>query len=466
MDYLPVFMDIRDRPCLLAGGGEVALRKATLLARAGARIVVVAPEICEALRGLIESQGGVIHVRPFADADLDDMVLAIAATDDDGVNRRISRLARDRALPVNVVDQPELCTFIVPAIVDRSPVVISISTGGSSPVLTRRLKEEIERAVPAAYGRLAAMLGRYRDAVKRSIGDFGQRTRFWERLLDGPLPGMVFSGREEEAEAHIRTELEQDTIDPSSPQGEVYLVGAGPGDPDLLTLKALRLMYAADVVLYDRLVSPEILQKVRPDAEKIHVGKRRAHHPIPQETINGLLVRLAQQGKKVLRLKGGDPFIFGRGGEEIDQLATLGIPFQVVPGITAASGCASYAGIPLTHRDHAQSVRFVTGHLKDNRVDLDWPLLAREDQTLVIYMGLVGLPNICTQLQAHGMSSSMPVAVIQQGTLATQRVIVGTLDNIADRVEAGSIQPPTIIIIGHVVGLQRKLAWFNVNQHG
>lgn len=464
MDYLPIFMDIRGQPCLLAGGGEVALRKATLLCRAGGRLVVVAPEVCGELRELVEAGGGDIHERPFADADLGDVALAVAATSDDTVNRRISELARQRSLPVNVVDQPDLCTFIVPAIVDRSPVVVAISTGGSSPVLTRQLKEKIEQTIPAAYGRLAALLGRFRGRVKSHITDFTLRTRFWESLLDGPLSGMVFAGKEKEAEDYLLAELERDAAEERAPQGEVYLVGAGPGDPDLLTLKALRLMYAADVVLYDRLVSPEILRKVRPDAEKIHVGKRRAHHPVPQEAINEQLVRLARQGRKVLRLKGGDPFIFGRGGEEIDRLAALGIPFQVVPGITAASGCASYAGIPLTHRDHAQSVRFVTGHLKNDRVDLDWAHLAREDQTLVIYMGLVGLPNICVQLIAHGMPPTMPVAIVQQGTTATQRVVTGTLDDIADRAKAESIQPPTIIIIGHVVGLHRELAWFNVGR--
>lgn len=464
MDYLPIFMDIRQRPCLLAGGGEVALRKATLLSRAGGRLVVVAPEVCAELRELVETGGGLIHQRPFADEDLGDVALVVAATSDNAVNRRISELARQRSLPVNVVDQPDLCTFIVPAIVDRSPVVIAISTGGSSPVLTRQLKEKIEQTIPAAYGRLAALLGRARDRVKSHITDFSLRTRFWEDLLDGPLSGMVFSGKEQEAEDYLLAELERGAARERGPQGEVYLVGAGPGDPDLLTLKALRLMYAADVVLYDRLVSPEILQKVRPDAEKIHVGKRRSHHPVPQEAINEQLVRLAQQGKKVLRLKGGDPFIFGRGGEEIDRLAALGIPFQVVPGITAASGCASYAGIPLTHRDHAQSVRFVTGHLKDDGVELDWAHLAREDQTLVIYMGLVGLPNICAQLVAHGMPATMPVAIVQQGTTASQRVVTGTLDDIADRAEAESIQPPTIIIIGHVVSLHRELAWFNVGR--
>ncbi len=464
MDYLPVFLDIRERPCLLVGGGEVALRKATLLARAGARLKLVAPEVRGDLRELLEAELGILHQRRFEDADLDNVALVIAATNDDQVNQHISRLARDRSLPVNVVDQPALCTFIVPAIVDRSPVVVAISTGGSSPVLTRQLKEKIEQAVPAAYGRLAALLGGFRKRVRARIDDFEQRTRFWERLLDGPLSGLVFSGREREAEAWIESELENAGDAPAAPQGEVWLVGAGPGDPDLLTLKALRLMYAADVVLYDRLVSPEILQKVRPDAEKFHVGKQRAHHPVPQEAINDQLVRLARQGRKVLRLKGGDPFIFGRGGEEIDRLAELGIPFQVVPGITAASGCASYAGIPLTHRDFAQSVRFVAGHLKGDRVGLDWPHLAREDQTLVIYMGLVGLPNICRQLVAHGMPADMPVAVVQQGTTATQRVVSGTLDDIVARVESEAVQPPTIIIIGHVVSLHRELAWFNVSR--
>lgn len=464
MDYLPVFMNIRDRPCLLVGGGEVALRKATLLSRAGGRLLVVAPEVCSELRELVEDTAGVIHQRPFADADLGDVALVVAATSDDEVNRRVSALARSRALPVNVVDQPDLCTFIVPAIVDRSPVVIAISTGGSSPVLTRQLKENIEQAIPAAYGRLALLLGRFRNRVKSQISDFSLRTRFWESLLDGPLSGMVFAGKEKEAEDYLLAELERGAAQERAPQGEVYLVGAGPGDPDLLTLKALRLMYAADIVLYDRLVSPEILQKVRPDADRVHVGKRRSHHPVPQEAINEQLVRLARQGRKVLRLKGGDPFIFGRGGEEIDRLAALGIPFQVVPGITAASGCAAYAGIPLTHRDHAQSVRFVTGHLKGDGVDLDWARLAREDQTLVIYMGLVGLPNICTQLVAHGMPATMPVAIVQQGTTATQRVVTGTLQDIAARVEAESIQPPTIIIIGSVVTLHRELAWFNVGR--
>lgn len=465
MDYLPVFLDIKGRTCLLVGGGEVALRKGTLLHRAGAVLRVVAPQVRDELRDLAESSGGEIHQRPFEASDLDDVSIAVAGTNDESVNEQVSRLARERAVPVNVVDRPELCTFIVPAIVDRSPVVIAISTGGSSPVLTRQLKEKLEIVIPAAYGRLASLLGGFRARVKQQIGDFGRRTRFWEKLLSGPLPEMVLSGKEEQAVEYIEHELQN--ADDIAADGEVYLVGAGPGDPDLLTLKALRLMYAADVVLYDRLVSPEILARVRPDAEKIHVGKRRSFHPVPQEEINTLLVRLAKQGKKVLRLKGGDPFIFGRGGEEIDSLAEQGIAFQVVPGITAASGCASYAGIPLTHRDHSQSVRFVTGHLKDDVVDLDWPALAREHQTLVIYMGLIGLENICQQLISHGMAADMPVAIVQQGTTANQKVLVGTLDNIHQRAVSEDIQPPTLIIIGHVVKLHRQLAWFRTdNQKG
>lgn len=458
MDYLPLFMDIKHRTCLLVGGGEVALRKGALLHRCGARLVVVAPEVGEDLRSLAEDCGGEIHQRVFEDSDLEGVALVIAATSDVAVNQHISELAQSTSLPVNVVDQPDLCTFIVPAIVDRSPVVLAISTGGSSPVLTRQLKEKLEIMIPGAYGRLAAMLGSFRDKVKASIGDFEVRTRFWEKLLSGPLSEMVFSGKDEEAEAYIEHQISH--ADTLSAQGEVYLVGAGPGDPDLLTLKALRLMYAADVVLYDRLVSPEILAKVRPDADKIHVGKERNSHPVPQEEINAMLLRLAGEGKKVLRLKGGDPFIFGRGGEEIDSLAEEKIPFQVVPGITAASGCACYAGIPLTHRDYSQSVRFVTGHLKNDVVDLDWPHLAREDQTLVIYMGLIGLPNICQQLIAHGMSPEMPIAVVQQGTTVNHFVLTGTLESMPRLLEETPLKAPTLIIIGHVVKLHRELAWF------
>jgi uroporphyrin-III C-methyltransferase/precorrin-2 dehydrogenase/sirohydrochlorin ferrochelatase len=458
MDYLPVFMNVRQQRCLLVGAGEVASRKAALLTRCGAYLVVVAPLVRDEVAELVKTYQGEIHVRPFCDSDLDDVVLVVAATDNDDVNRHVSALARTKKLLVNVVDQTDLCSFIVPAIVDRSPVVVAISTGGSSPVLTRQLKEKIDIMLPAAYGRLAFVLGSLRDQVKISVSSFGKRTRFWEKLLSGPMPEMVLAGREAEAMRIFEETLANAGDD--AQHGEVYLVGAGPGDPDLLTLKALRLMYAADVVLYDRLVSPEIMKRVRPDAERIFVGKEAKHHPVPQEEINEMLVRLALEGKKVLRLKGGDPFIFGRGGEEIDRLAAAQLPFQVVPGVTAASGCAAYAGIPLTHRDYSQSVRFVTGHMKNDLPDLDWPALAKEDQTLVVYMGLITLAVICEQLQAYGMAADMPVGIVEQGTLPQQRVVTGTLNDIAGKVAAANVKAPAIIIIGKVVRLHRELAWF------
>lgn len=459
MNYLPVFMKVQDQRCVLVGAGEVASRKAALLARTGAFIVVVAPLVRDDIRELIQRHGGEIHQRKFVDSDLDQAALVIAATDDDTVNRHVSELARARQIPVNVVDQTELCSFIVPAIVDRSPVVVAISTEGSSPVFARQLKEKIEILLPSAYGHLASLLGSLRDRVKQAVTDGTLRRRFWEKLLSGTMPELVLSGREQDAMRVFDQTLAN--MSKAEVRGEVYLVGAGPGDPDLLTLKALRLMQSADVVLYDRLVSDEIMQKVRPDAERIFVGKEAKHHPVPQEEINDLLVRLAKEGHRVLRLKGGDPFVFGRGGEEIDRLADAGIAFQVVPGITAASGCACYAGIPLTHRDYSQSVRFVTGHMKNDLPDLDWPVLAKEDQTLVIYMGVLTLPVICEQLAAHGMDIHMPVAIVEQGTTPGQRVLTGTLASIADIATRHHIQSPAIIIIGKVVRLQSQLAWFN-----
>jgi uroporphyrin-III C-methyltransferase/precorrin-2 dehydrogenase/sirohydrochlorin ferrochelatase len=458
MDYLPVFMNVRQQRCLLVGAGEVASRKAALLARCGARLVVVAPLVRDDIRELAALHGGEVWQRCFEDTDLDGVCLVIAATDDERVNAHVSDLAKARNLPVNVVDQTDLCSFIVPAIVDRDPVLIAISTGGSSPVLTRQLKEKIEVAVPAAYGQLAALLGSLREQVKQRLADFRMRTRFWEKLLSGPMPDAMLAGRNHEAMQLFEQTLQD--MDTEVQCGEVYLVGAGPGDPDLLTLKALRLMYAADVVLYDRLVSAPIMQRVRPDAERIFVGKEAHRHPVPQEQINELLVQLARSGQKVLRLKGGDPFIFGRGGEEIERLTGEGIPFQVVPGITSASGCSAYAGIPLTHRDYSQSVRFVTGHLKDDKPDLDWELLAREKQTLVVYMGLLTLNTICTQLYQHGMPGDMPVAVVEQGTTAQQRVLTGTLLDIGQQVAERGVLAPAIIIIGTVVSLHQKLAWF------
>lgn len=464
MELLPIFLDIRDRKCVLIGGGEVAQRKASLLLRAGASLQVVATQVSEPLRQLCAEHEASILQKHFEESDLIDAVLVVAATDDAAVNEQVSIAAGRLQIPVNVVDQPRLCSFIMPSIVDRSPIVIAISSGGSSPVLTRKLKELNETMVPARIDKLAQLLGSYRSRVKDGIASFADRVRFWETVLDSEIPELVYSGQMDRAEEALIKQLETPAGDVGG--GEVYLVGAGPGDPDLLTLRALRLMHKADVVLYDRLVSPEILLKLRPDAEKIYVGKQSANHAVPQETINQMLVRLAQEGNRVLRLKGGDPFIFGRGGEELETLASAGIPFQIVPGITAASGCASYAGIPLTHRDYSQSVRFLTGHTKDGSVPLEWDILVKEQQTLVFYMGLAGLPLICEELLAHGMTASMPVAVVQQGTTQSQRVLVSTLDTIAELAVKEEIKAPTITIVGEVVRLRRSLAWFESESEG
>ncbi len=465
MELLPIFLSIRDRKCVVVGGGEIALRKTNLLLRAGGKVQLVAPEFSAELEQLASDAKVELVREKFIAEHLTDAVLVVAATDDVTVNRTVSDEAQQRDLPVNVVDQPELCTFIMPAIVDRSPIVIAISSGGSSPILTRHLKELNEIAVPTRINNLASLLRTYRKRVKNKIESFAERIRFWESVLDSDVPELVYSGQDDRADSQLQAQLDGWTSQARASRGEVYLVGAGPGDPDLLTLRALRLMHKADIVLYDRLVSPEIMKKVRPDAERIHVGKEPKHHPVPQESINALLVKHAQEGKRVLRLKGGDPFIFGRGGEELAELAEAGIPFQVVPGITAASGCASYCGIPLTHRDHAQSVRFLTGHMKNDALDLDWQNIIAEQQTLVFYMGLVGLPLICEQLIKHGLKSTMPVAVVQQGTTANQKMVIGTLADIADKVAAADLKAPTLTIIGEVVSLHEKLNWYQQAIH-
>jgi len=458
MDYLPLFTRLNDRSCLIVGGGPIALRKARLLARAGARVQVVAPVVAEELRQLALASGGEVRERAYCADDLNDTVLVIAATDEHSINESVSAAAQARRIPVNVVDNPELCSVILPSIIDRSPLIVAISSGGASPVLARQLRAKLESWIPAAYGRLAMLAARFRERARQRVPEPDQRRRFWEDVLDGPIAELVLAGRDEQAAGELAERLNSEQ---PVTGGEVWLVGAGPGDPDLLTFKALRLMQKADVVLYDRLVAPEIVDLCRRDAERIYVGKARADHALPQQDINNLLLDLARQGKRVLRLKGGDPFIFGRGGEEIALLADHGIPFQVVPGITAASGCACYAGIPLTHRDYAQSVRFVTGHLKDGSTDLPWTELVQANQTVVFYMGLVGLPAICTQLVAHGRSPDTPIALIQQGTTPQQRVISGTLGDMQGRVADAGIRPPTLIIVGEVVKLRDELAWFN-----
>ena len=393
----------------------------------------------------------------FREQDLEGVAVAIAATSEDAVNRAVAAAARARRIPVNVVDQPALCSFILPSIVERAPLIVAVSSGGASPVLARLLRARLETFIPAGYGRLAALAGAFRDRVKARFRP-PERRRFWERVLQGPIAELVFSGRDAEARKALEASLADTRLALSG--GEVSLVGAGPGDPDLLTFRALRLMQQADVVVYDRLVSPPILGLVRLEAERIYAGKERARHALPQDDINQLLVRLAREGRRVVRLKGGDPFIFGRGGEEIDTLAAEGIPFQVVPGVTAAAGCASYAGIPLTHRDYAQSVVFVTGHLQDGTMNLNWDALAQADQTIVFYMGLIGVDILCRELVAHGLPDATPAALVEQGTTPQQRVLTGTLASLPGIVRRGNVKAPTLIIIGQVVRLRERLKWF------
>lgn len=457
MRYLPIFIDVQGRPCLIVGGGEVALRKAEMLYRAGARLHIVAPDIATELMTLAAQSGGEARQRQYQAQDLGGKALAIAATDDQAVNQRLAADARLANIPVNVVDQQDLCSFVTPSIVDRSPVVVAISSAGTAPVLARLLRAQLESLIPGRYGDLAALAGSFRDRVKQRFNTASQRLWFWEKVLQGPVAELALAGSPRKAEIALAKALAEGN---DAHGGEVYLVGAGPGDPDLLTFRALRLMQQADIVFYDRLVSPPILDLVRRDAQRVYVGKARAEHSVPQPDINALLARHALQGQRVLRLKGGDPFIFGRGGEEIESLGAQGIDFQVVPGITAAAGCASYAGIPLTHRDYAHSVRFLAGHLKDGSLNLPWSELLDSGQTLVFYMGLLGLPEICRQLIAHGRAADTPVALVQQGTLQSQRVFVGDLASMAEKIASENVRAPTIIIIGDVVKLQPKLAWF------
>jgi uroporphyrin-III C-methyltransferase/precorrin-2 dehydrogenase/sirohydrochlorin ferrochelatase len=459
VEFLPVFLQLHDRDCLVVGGGEVAARKTALIRRAGGLVTVIAPALCASLAEQ-QARGEIVHrATEFQSADTDGFTIVVAATDDETVNAAVAAAARARNIPVNVVDRPQLCSFVFPSIVDRSPVLVAVSTGGASPVLARLLRARIETLIPASYGRLAAVMRGYRDRVRQRFTDSVQRRRFWERILQSPASEMILAGREAAAVELIEQELAA-ADGARLAQGEIYLVGAGPGDPDLLTFRALRLMQQADVVLYDRLVSPRILDLVRREAERIYVGKKRDFHTIRQEEINRILVELARQGKKVVRLKGGDPFVFGRGGEEIATLAQQGIPFQVVPGITAANGCAAYAGIPLTHRDFAQSVTFVTGHSRDGAVRLDWGKLVQPQQTLVIYMGLTGLETICRELISHGMPAMTPAALIERGTTENQRVLVGTLGSLPQSVAGSDVHAPTLLIVGEVVRLHHALAWF------
>ncbi|MGY3875376.1 siroheme synthase CysG [Aeromonas dhakensis] len=455
MDYLPIFCRLDNKPVLLVGGGEVAERKARLLLDAGAQLTVVAPELDPELAELAANGSIEWLAGEFAPAQLAGKWLVVAATDRREVNALVYQSANQARIFANVVDDPKRSSFIMPSIIDRSPLMVAISSGGKAPVLARLLREKLEAMLPQHLGAVAAFAGSLRDRVKTRFASMGERRRFWERLLGADRLGQALARGDHASANQLADSL---FADESQTAGEVVLVGAGPGDPGLLTLHALRQMQQADVVVYDRLVSDEVMVLVRRDARRIFVGKQAGNHCVPQEGINQLLLEEAKKGQRVVRLKGGDPFIFGRGGEELETLVGSGIGFQVVPGITAASGCAAYAGIPLTHRDHAQSVRFVTAHGKGGAQDLDWPLLAKDKQTLVFYMGLSSCATIREQLLTHGKAGDTPVALIERGTQPSQRVIRGTLDQLPEL--ALGVESPALIMVGSVVTLADSLAWF------
>jgi uroporphyrin-III C-methyltransferase/precorrin-2 dehydrogenase/sirohydrochlorin ferrochelatase len=453
MQSFPIFLALQDRAVLVVGGGEAAARKVELLLAAGARVTLIADtvegEIAQMIAEARISWGG----RAFDATDLSDMALAVVAAHDEALQVRVSDAARRRCLPVNVVDRPRLSSFIMPAIVDRAPVTIAISTGGAAPALARRLRAEIERAMPAAVGRLARFAEIFREQVRRTLERPRDRRYFWDRVFAGRVGELALAGDEIAARRELIRLLDAARSESAPAVGVVHLVGAGPGDPDLLTLKAHRLLQRADVVVYDRLVSPEVLAMARRDAERLYVGKRRTEHGMSQNEINQRLVSLARAGNSVVRLKGGDPLVFGRGGEEIEALVRAGVTVEVVPGVTAALGCAASAGIPLTHRDHAQACIFVTGQLRDGTVALDWPMLARPRQTVVIYMGAETLPIIAARLIEHGLAGSTPVALIENGTTARERRVVGTLATIERQAMHAQLNGPTLCMVGEVIGL-------------
>jgi uroporphyrin-III C-methyltransferase / precorrin-2 dehydrogenase / sirohydrochlorin ferrochelatase len=455
MDYLPIFLQLRARPVLVVGGGRVAARKVDLLRRTGARITIVAPKLLDELRELA-AKGELQHIEaPFNPSHVTDAAAVVAATGLAEVNAAVSAAAREQRIPVNVVDDPAASTFIFPAIVDRSPILIAISSGGKAPVLARRIREQMEALLPARLGALARFMGDRRKAVKGALRTAARRS-FWERIVGGIVGARVFAGDEVEAGKDFERELRTTHLTRSAATGglglgECYLIGAGPGDPDLLTLRALQLLQQADVILYDRLVPAAVLERARREAERVFVGKQPGNHTT-QERINELLVHYARLGLRVARLKGGDPFIFGRGGEEIEVLAAHGIPYIVVPGITAALGAAAAANIPLTHRKLAQSVTFVTGHVLDDE-SLDWNSLARARQTVVFYMGVGHLPQIVAKLRAAGAAANYPVAVVERATLPEQRTLRGTLETIVSTVQTAKVTPPALLIVGDVTAL-------------
>lgn len=454
MSHYPIFADLNRRPVLLAGAGHIAERKAESLLQAGAQVRVVAETLNPRFEEWLRQNRIVWLGKTFQTAFLDGVFLAVAATDDHAFNREIYQAAEARGTFCNTVDTLDLCSFIVPAVIDRSPITIAVSSGGTSPVLARHWRQAIETLVPLHTGKMAAIAGAWRKRVKQKLGSMAERRRFWETLFAGRFNTLAAQGNLAEAEAELEAQLSG-----RQPQGgEVVLVGAGPGDAGLLTLHALQAIQAADVVLYDALVSDEILAMVRKDADKISVGKRAGAHHVQQEATNRLLVELAREGRRVVRLKGGDPFVFGRGGEEAQVLAEAGIPYRIVPGVTAALGATAYAGIPLTHRDCAQSALFITGHSRHNGEEPDWRTLALSHQTLVVYMGTLKAADITAKLIEYGRSADTPVAVVSNGTLPAQSVQTGRLKDLPAL--AARAERPALMVIGEVVALREELRWF------
>ncbi|HYC09899.1 MAG TPA: siroheme synthase CysG [Steroidobacteraceae bacterium] len=454
MDYLPLFLRLDSRPVVVVGGGAVALRKVSWLLKAGAQVTVIAPEVHAELAA--HSAGGAItHVAaPFSPAQLSNAVAVVAATDDTRTNSEVSWAARERRIPVNVVDDPQLSTFIFPAIIERAPLLVAVSSAAQAPVLARRVREQIEALLPARLGALARFMGERRQAVQRSLSALARRA-FWERVASGPVASHVLSGDEAAAERALARELRASQLtatrsDKDGALGEVYLIGAGPGDADLLTLRALQLLQQADVILYDRLVSRQVLERARRDAECIFVGKESGEHG-QQQRIHELLVRLAREGRRVARLKGGDPFVFGRGGEELEVLAAHDIPCTIVPGITAALGAAACAALPLTHRRLAESVTFVNGHQEHSGTS-DWRFFADPRHTVVFYMAVAQLPAIVARLRAAGAAPTHPAAIIEQATLPHERILRAPLERIASLAAEQRVAPPALLIVGDVAG--------------
>ncbi|MGO3756383.1 uroporphyrinogen-III C-methyltransferase [Psychrobacter celer] len=518
MNTFPLFFKLENRKVLIVGGGDVALRKADLLSRAGAAITILAPDISTEIQVLLSDDKHELIYKNYNKSYMTGARVIIAATDDETLNHQIHADATAFNIPVNVVDTPHLCDFIFPAIVDRNPIVIGISSNGKAPVLARLLRARLETLIPQGYGKLAKLAGEFRSEVKRKIPTLTGRRQFWERAFEGQVSQLMFAGNEREASAQLKADLDStvaaledsanhsadpDAHNPTNSHatttsqhsqshntsslsanapvatdkltttqhnninqaqaavGEVYIVGAGPGDPELLTFKALRLMQQADIVYYDALVSPQVLDLCRRDADKVFVGKKRSNHAVAQLGINELLINSAKQGRRVVRLKGGDPFIFGRGGEEIESLRAHEVPYQVVPGLTAANAAASYAGIPLTHRDHSQSVRFVTGFLKAGAPNEKFENLLDTNETVVFYMGLHSLARLTTGLINAGRSSETPIAIVSNASMPNQQVLTGTLESIVALQEQNQLPTPALLIMGDVVALHDDLAWYN-----